>query len=78
MCLSLSECVCATYADPRVFEGLRGSDAFARIDCQHLVDQIFGLRSYSVPLWGWELSKKQTTAQWQKLITLIQLIQRKI
>lgn len=62
MCVFLHLClsVCATYADPGVFEGLSGSDAFTGVDGEHLVDQIFGLRSYSVPLWGWELSKDKT------------------
>lgn len=30
--LHLCFCVCATYADPGVFEGLCGSDAFTRVD----------------------------------------------
>ena len=49
--------VCVTYADPGVFERLCGSDAFTGVDGEHLVDQVFGLRSYGVPLWGWELSR---------------------
>lgn len=48
----------ATYADPGVFESLCSSDAFTGIDSQHLVDQVFGLWSYSVPLRGRELPKK--------------------
>lgn len=58
----LCTCVQNTYADPGVLEGLCSSDAFARVDGKHLVDQIFGLRSYSVPLRGWELSEIKTEA----------------
>lgn len=49
-----------TYADPWVLQSLLGSDSLGRVDCQHLVDQIFSLRSHSVPLWGGKLKRKQT------------------
>lgn len=60
--LHVCMCVQNTYADPGVFEGLCSSDTFTRVDGKHLVDQIFGLRSYSVPLWGRELSEIKTEA----------------
>ena len=41
-----------TYTDPGVLERLIGTDPLWGIDCQHLVDEIFGLRSDSVPLRG--------------------------
>ena len=49
--------VSQTYADPGVFQGFGGSDAFARVDGQHLVDQILGLGSHCVPLWRRKLGR---------------------
>lgn len=45
----------STYADPRVFEGLFGSDSLGWVNGQHLVDQVLCLWSHCVPLWGREL-----------------------
>lgn len=47
-------CAC-THTDPRVFQSLLGRDSFGWVDGQHLVDQVFGLRSHRVPLWGGKL-----------------------
>lgn len=46
-----------TYADPGVLEGLLGYDPLGWIDCQHLVDQVFGLWSHCVPLWRRKLRR---------------------
>lgn len=46
-----------TYADPWVLEGLLSCDPLGWIDGQHLVDQVFGLWSDRVPLWGRELKQ---------------------
>lgn len=54
---SVCVCICATYADPGMFEGLGGGDAFTGVDGEHLVDQIFGLGSHGVPLRGRKLSE---------------------
>lgn len=48
-----------TYADPGVFECICGSDSLGWINGQHLVDQVFGLWSHRVPLWGWELLEER-------------------
>lgn len=54
----LSGCLCGdTYADPWMLEGLLSCDPFGWIDGQHLVDQVFGLWSDCVPLWGRELKR---------------------
>lgn len=50
-------CVWDTYADPGMFECVRGGHPLGRIDGQHLVDQVFGLWSHCVPLRGGELSQ---------------------
>lgn len=47
-----------TYADPWVLQGLMGRDTLGGVDGQHLVDEVFGFRSYGVPLRGWELRKE--------------------
>lgn len=44
-----------TYADPWVLEGLLSCDPLGWVDGQHLVDQVFGLWSDRVPLWGRKL-----------------------
>lgn len=49
----------STYADPRVFEGLFGSNSLGWVNGQHLVDQVLRLWSHCVPLWGRELRKKE-------------------
>lgn len=55
----LSGCWCGdTYADPWMLEGLLSCDPLGWIDGQHLVDQVFGLWSDCVPLWGGELKRK--------------------
>lgn len=46
-----------TYTDPWVFQCLRGCDTLGRVDSKHFVDEVFGFRSYCVPLWWWELRK---------------------
>lgn len=54
----LSGCWCGdTYADPWMLEGLLSCDPLGWIDGQHLVDQVFGLWSDCVPLWGGELKR---------------------
>lgn len=55
ICLFLHVWTFITYTDPGVFEGLSSSDALTGVDRQHLINEIFGLRCYSVPLWGWKL-----------------------
>lgn len=52
-----------TYADPWMLQGFMGCDAFGRVNCQHLVDEVFGFRSDSVPFGGWELQKEGNDAQ---------------
>lgn len=52
-------CIC-TYADPWVLQSLLGSDSFGWVDSQHLVDEIFSLRSHRVPLWGGKLKSIHT------------------
>lgn len=51
-----------TYADPWVLKSLLGSDSLGWVDSQHLVDQIFSLRSHRVPLWGRKLKRIHTHA----------------
>lgn len=48
----------STYADPWVFEGLMGRDAFGGVDGQHLVNEVFGFGSDGVPFRGRELHGK--------------------
>lgn len=50
-----------TYADPWVLQGLVGRDALGRVDCQHLVDEVFGFGSDGIPLRGWELDGEKRT-----------------
>lgn len=50
-----------TYADPWVLQSLLGSDSLGGVDSQHLVDQIFSLRSHRVPLWGGKLKTHPCT-----------------
>ena len=45
-----------TYTDPGVLQGLLSADPLRRVDGQHLVDEVLGLRGHRVPLWGGELS----------------------
>lgn len=45
-----------THTDPRVLQSLLGSDSLSRVNSQHLVDEIFGLWSHRVPLWGGKLN----------------------
>lgn len=51
-----------TYADPWVLQSLLGCDSLGWVDSQHLVDQIFSLRSHRVPLRGGELKDTHTHA----------------
>ena len=45
-----------TYADPWVLQSLLSGDSLGWVDSQHLVDQIFSLRSHRVPFWGGKLN----------------------
>lgn len=50
-----------TYTDPWVFESLVSRDALCWVYRQHLVDQILGFGSHSVPLRWWELKEEEET-----------------
>lgn len=65
----VSEC---TYADPWVLQRLLGCDSFSWVDGQHLVDQIFRLRSHRVPLWGRKL-KRNTHALFEMMISQLRV-----
>ena len=52
-----------THADPGVFEGLLSRDALGRVNGQHLVDQVLGLGSHRVPLWGRKLRRETGSAR---------------
>ena len=49
-----------------MFEGFSGRDALGRIDRQHLIDQIFGLRRYRIPFRRRILSQKLMALQLKK------------
>lgn len=53
----------STYADPWVLQSLLGGDSLGWVDRQHLVDQIFSLRSHRVPLRGGELKRTDIPTQ---------------
>ena len=59
-----------------MFEGFSGRDALGRIDRQHLIDQIFGLRRYRIPFRRRILSQKLMELQLKKKETK-QLVQRR-
>ena len=49
--------VILSYADPRMFECFIWLDSLLRVDCQHLVDEVFRLGGHRVPFRGRILKK---------------------